>query len=187
MNTRIAKSMRLTLLTGLVLFSGTGVTRVPSEYELKAAFLYKFGRYVEWPTSSFVDTDSPLVIGVLGKDPYGSYLDEIVQVARVQGRRVEAIRIKDPSEVNACHILFISSSEERHVSNTLAQLAGQSVLTVGESEWFARDGGMIRFETVDESLRLEINLHAVQDAGLEISSRLLKLARISSYDRDEER
>ena len=184
MNTWISKSLRLIPLAGLVLFSGTGETRVPSEYEIKAAFLYKFGRYVEWPTSSFVDTDAPLVIGVLGKDPFGSYLDEIVLVARVQGRRVEAVRIKDLSEVNACHILFISSSEERRLSSTLAKLAGKSVLTVGESEWFARDGGMIRFETVDESLRLEINLRSVQSAGLEISSRLLKLARISSYDRD---
>ena len=180
MNNRNSKLSRLILLAGLVLAASVGESRVPSEYELKAAFLCKFGRYVEWPASSFASADSPVVIGVMGRDPFGPFLDATVRLARVRGRKVELRRFKTASEAKLCHLLFISSSEERRLTAILEALAGAAVLTVGESEWFARDGGMIRFDAFDESVQLEINLLSAQRAGLNISSRLLKLARITS-------
>jgi hypothetical protein len=150
----------------------------PSEYEVKAACLYKFARYVEWPVGSFADDQAPVIIGVIGRDPFGPILDRIVAGKVVQGRSVEIERIDSVGKLKTCHILFISSSERLRLAKHLEGLNRASVLTVSELEWFARSGGMIRLKIDQERIRFEVNVDNARRAGLRISSRLLKLATI---------
>lgn len=150
----------------------------PSEHEVKAAFLYKFARYVEWPTGSFADDQAPIVIGVVGRDPFGPILDRIVAGKVVQGRSVEIERIDSIGKLKTCHILFFGSSEKLRLGQYFEALDRASVLTVSELEWFARSGGMIHLKIDKERIGFEVNVDNAGRAGLKISSRLLKLATI---------
>lgn len=146
-----------------------------SEYSVKAAFLLNFGKYVEWPEAAL---GNALDICVLGRDPFGSTLDETVAGRTVGNRDVKARRVSDVSQAGGCNILFVSRDEQAHVDAVLANLAGSPVLLVGEQDRFARLGGMINFVEVDQKVRFEINEAAAKKAGLKISSQLLKLATI---------
>jgi hypothetical protein len=150
----------------------------PTEYQVKAVFLFNFSQFVDWPATSFVDGRSPLVIGVLGGDPFGATLDEIVRGEIVNGRQLVIRRYQSVAEVDACHILFIDSSQDQQLDAVLAALKGRNVLTVGDFTGFARRGGIIRFVTVGNKIRLRVNLAAAQDAKLTISSKLLRPAQI---------
>jgi YfiR/HmsC-like len=151
----------------------------PTEYQVKAVFLFNFSQFVDWPAGSFPDGRAPLVIGVLGKDPFGATLDEIVRGETVNGRPLEVRRYGSAEQIDdACHILFIERSQEERFDGVLAALKGRSVLTVGDFEGFARRGGIIRFVTVGNKIRLRVNLAAAQDAKLTISSKLLRPAQI---------
>lgn len=151
------------LLLGLLLGSPALLRAADglSEYQVKAAFLAKFPEFVKWPTPS-----APMTVGVLGNDPYGGVLDQMVKVRRA--KRVE--------DLKGCQIIFVARSERANLGAILAALAGTGVLTVGETEGFARQGGIIGFIMEGERVRFEINPHAAQRGGLVISSRLLKLA-----------
>jgi len=152
--------------------------RVVKEYQLKSVFLFNFAQFVDWPADAFADAQSPLVIGVLGDDPFGSFLDETVRGERVNGRALIVRRYKKLEDVNDCHILFISSSVGDRLPATLAKLKGRHVLTVGDTPNFAVDGGMIRFVNDKNRIRLSINLDAAKEAGVTISSKLLRPAEI---------
>lgn len=154
-----------------------------SEYQVKAAFLGKFAYYVEWPKEAFATDDAPLIIGILGRDPFGEQLDQLTENATVGGHPLQLERFARVEEVEACHILFISRSEKRRLSAIL-EAVGSGVLTVSELEWFAQSGGMIRLGIEAERIRFEINPEAARRAGLKISSRLLKLARIVTANSD---
>jgi hypothetical protein len=156
----------------------------PTEYEVKAAFLFNFSQFVDWPAAAFADHRSPLVIGVLGSDPFGATLDEIVRDETVNGRPLTVRRYQSPDQLDSCHILFIDRSQDSQLDAIVAALKGQSVLTVGDFEGFARRGGMIRFVTVGNKIRLRINLGAAQEAKLTISSKLLRPAQIVGPGRD---
>ena len=149
-----------------------------SEYDLKAVFLYQFARFVDWPANAFEAADAPLTIGVLGVDPFGSSLDEIVRNEVVAGRKLAVRRYHDVAETGACQILFISDSEADRLERVLATLKGRSILTVGDIESFATRAGMIEFLVVQERLRLRVNLAAANAANLKISSQLLRQAQI---------
>ena len=148
----------------------------PTEYQVKAAFLYNFGRFVEWPPQS--PPPSTFTICVLGKDPFGSVLDDLIKDKSIQGMKLVARRLERVEDAGDCRILFISSSEDARLGHILAVLRGRSVLTVGEVERFAHRGGMINFRLEGAKVRFEINPDAAGQAGLTISSQLLKLARI---------
>lgn len=150
----------------------------PTEYEVKAAFLYNFGKFVEWPADDSAGADDTFDICVLGRDPFGDVLDETVEGKSLRGRKLVVRRIGQTAEGLNCHILFISSSEERNLGYILSVLQGRSVLTVGEMRRFAQRGGMINFRIEENRIRFEINLGAAESAGLTVSSQLLKLARI---------
>ena len=135
-----------------------------SEYDLKAAYLYNFVQFVKWPAGGSG------TIGVLGDDPFGGKLE-----AALQGK-LSVKRSRKPEDLRGCKVVFISNSERGSVAGILASLAGTSVLTVGESEGFVKQGGIIGFIMDGEKVRFEINTRAAQRGGLEISSRLLKLA-----------
>lgn len=150
----------------------------PTEYQVKAVFLFNFSQFVDWPPAAFADGRSPLVIGVLGRDPFGAMLDEIVSGETVNGRPLAVRRYESVEQVDACHILFIDRSRDPLLDADLAALKGRSILTVGDFEGFAQRGGIVRFATVGNKIRLRVNLAAAQQAKLTISSKLLRPAEI---------
>lgn len=151
------------------------------EYEIKAAMLYNLTQFVVWPASAYEAAESPVVLCVLGRDPFGRPLASVVSNKIVGGRRVEIRHVQNGAGMRVCHILYIGSSERKLLPQVLSNLRGTSVLTVGEMSRFAARGGMIQFALEDKQVHFEINLEAASGSGLKISSRLLALARIVKY------
>jgi YfiR/HmsC-like len=152
-----------------------------SEYLIKAGFIYNFAKFVEWPAATFSQPDSPIVIGVLGTDPFGIVLDRIVEDKKIGPRGFVVKRYKwgkDLKDLKDCKILFVSASEKAHIDEILQSVKGQPILTVGETPGFAERGGVIRFTLEDNRVRFEVNVDAAHQAELNISSRLLTLAKI---------
>jgi hypothetical protein len=147
------------------------------EYPVKAAFLYRFVQFVEWPQASPLPPAS-ITIGVLGRDPFGDVLDKVVLEKMVAGRSLAIRRFASVAALEPCEILFISSSEMPHLPEILARLQRAPVLTVGEADRFARRGGMIGFFYENNRVRLEVNREAAESAGLRVSSKLLTVARL---------
>jgi hypothetical protein len=153
--------------------------RVPSrENQVKAVFLFNFTQFVEWPSSSFNDPDSPFVIGILGRDPFGNYLDETIYGEKMQNHPLVVERYKDLSELKNCHMLFIGQDDPQKIKAVLDIMSKRHTLTVSDSDNFASFGGMIRFFTQDNKTRLQINLPKTKNAELNISSKLLRVAEI---------
>jgi hypothetical protein len=151
---------------------------VAQEYQVKAIFLYNFVQFVTWPAAAFPDARTPITIGILGDDPFGPFLEDAVRGEVVDGRALTIKRFKGLEEVISSHMLFVSKSETGRLSQILAAVQDHSILTVGETEAFAHQGGVINFITVGNKVRYEINVAAAKRANLDISSKLLKLAKI---------
>jgi hypothetical protein len=151
-------------------------TNTSPEYQLKAVFLFNFAQFVDWPPKAFPDPQAALVIGVLGDDPFGSYLDETVRGEKVNNRPLLVQRYRRVAEIRTCQVLFISPSETDRLEQILTGLKGRNILTVGDSEDFALRGGMIQLVTEKNKIRMRINLEAVKSASLTISSKLLRVA-----------
>src|ERR1700676_5827956 len=152
-----------------------------SEYLIKAGFIYNFAKFVEWPSAAFSPANFPIVIGVLGTDPFGNVLDRIVEDKKLGPRGFVVRRYKwgkDVKDLRDCKILFVSASERTHVDEILQSVKGLPILTVGETPGFAERGGVIRFTLEDNRVRFEVNVDAAHQAELNISSPLLTLARI---------
>lgn len=148
----------------------------PNEFEVKAAYLYNFGRFVDWPDASGGGKNDAFEICVMGADPFGAALDATLATRTIDGKNVAAKRISKPQEVDDCRILFISSSEEGHLKEIFAALNKANVLTVSDIPHFSQRGGMIGFLLDGSRVRFEVNLDATQAAGLALSSELLKVA-----------
>jgi hypothetical protein len=146
------------------------------EYQTKAAFLFNFAKFVDWPSRKFTQPDSPLIIGVVGSDPFGGLLEEQVQDQRINDRTVIVCHIDSMQELRKCHILFVCRSEAERLSPILAEVRGDNVLTVGETDKFITRGGMINFVMVGNTVHFQINDSAAKHAGLKISSKLSSLA-----------
>ncbi len=159
----------------------------PTEYEIKAAFLYNFAKFVDWPVDKFADPQAPVVLGIVGDDPFGAALDAMVLGKSVNGRAFQVKRLKPGPDLRSCHIVFVPASGKKHLPEILASLRGSSVLTVGETDWFVRSGGAVNFLLEDNKVRFEINVDAVARARLKISSKLLALARSVIDDRSSAR
>jgi hypothetical protein len=149
---------------------------VPTAPQVEAVFLFYFSQFVDWPPQAFADERSPIVIGVLGDDPFDGSLDQAVAGERVNGRPVVVRRLKSLADATGCHILYISSSEAPQLPQILSTLKGRDVLTVSDLDHFVQSGGMISFVLIDEHVRLRINPKAAQAAGLRLSSKLLSAA-----------
>jgi YfiR/HmsC-like len=147
----------------------------PTEYEVKAAYLYNFGRFVEWPAKVNAASEY-FSICVLGGDPFGATFDATIAGESINGKKVVVARITKPQDAASCRILFISSSEESRLKEILATLDKTSVLTVSDISQFTRRGGMIQFLTEANRVRFEVNLTIAEHAGLTLSSQLLKVA-----------
>ena len=146
------------------------------EYQVKAVFLFNFSQFVKWPPAAFSNSNAPFIIGIVGHDPFGSYIDETVAGEKMMGHPIKILRCENKEDIKDCHILFIDDNEsEREVISTLDN---RSVLTVSDEADFAKHGGMIRFFTENNKIRLEINISAAKAAKLEISSKLLRVAQI---------
>ena len=151
---------------------------VSAEYQVKAVFLFNFAQFVEWPPKAFAQGQSPLIIGILGDDPFGAYLDETVRGEKVNNHPLVVQRFRRVEDVRACQVLFISASELSQLEQILDRLKGRNILTVGDTAGFASNGGIIQFATEKNKIRLKINLEAAKAAELTISSKLLRPAEI---------
>jgi hypothetical protein len=148
----------------------------PSEYEVKAAFLFNFAKFVDWPQEVFADTNSPIVVGVLGKNVFGDSLEKIINDRKVNNRSFQFRKYASVTEVTNCQILFVSSSEKNDFAKILGALHNASILTVSEADGFIQAGGMINFMLQDDKIRFQISDEAAKKARLKISSKLLSLA-----------
>lgn len=146
------------------------------EYQTKAAFLFNFAKFVDWPPHKFTQPDSPLIIGIVGSDPFGELLEEAVQDKRINDRTVMVRHIDDMEELRKCHILFVCRSEVTRLPKILWEVRGDNVLTVGETDKFISRGGIINFVMVGSAVRFQIDNNAAKRAGLKISSKLQQLA-----------
>jgi hypothetical protein len=150
--------------------------RRPTEYELKAAYLYNFGKFVRWPSTVAVAPGEPFLICVLGQDPFGSTLDSTVQGESIDGKRLAVRQVSNLTDAGKCRVLFISTSEERHLDTILSELSKRPVLVVSDIPDFVNRGGAIGFVKQGEKIRFQVNLVATEKAGLILSSDLLKVA-----------
>jgi hypothetical protein len=148
----------------------------PSEYEVKAAYLYKLGKFVEWPDNLTSSTDKSFPICVLGQDPFGTTFDRTIAGESINGKKVATKRVARPYDAVSCRIVFISSSEENRLKEILTVLSKTSVLTVSDMPRFTERGGMVQFVVDSNRVRFEVNLTSAERAGLTLSSQLLKVA-----------
>jgi hypothetical protein len=175
---RALQSRRKVFLVSLCLLAATAQAQSATEYQVKAAFLFNFARFVEWPPDAFPSADSALQICVLGQDPFGRDFEQVIVDKTVNGHRIEIAHPDGVPQARACQILFIAASETAHLRMILLGLKGSSVLTVGDAPGFAILGGVINFVLDDGRVRFEINLKAAELAHLKISARLLTVAKI---------
>ena len=148
------------------------------EYATKAAFVYNFAKFVEWPTTAFAGPDAPLIVGVIGKDPFGDALDALT-TQPIKGRAIVIRRFSQLTDLTLCHILFVSASHEFQQIQILKAVDGTPVLTIGDNlRQFGARGGIINFMLFQETTRFAVNIGAARKHGLEVSSQLLKLAAV---------
>jgi hypothetical protein len=182
--TAMITSRLIIALAGLALIVRPAeADEITAEYRLKAAYLYNFAKFVDWPYHA---TPS-LTLCVVGRDPFGSLLDEVMSGKSVAGRRIETRRLKGLNGIAQCDMLFVASSEAKRLPAILESGGNQPVLTIGESPGFAAAGGMIGLVLSDGKLRFEINLAAAERARLRISSSLLRLGTIVETGRRSSR
>jgi hypothetical protein len=175
------------MLSALLFLGGPGLAGLaapPPEYQVKAVFLFNFTQFVEWPAGAFSGAQAPLVIGILGEDPFGAYLDETVRGETVNNRPILVKRYRRVEEIQDCQLLFISRSEAERLEQIFAALKDRSILTVGDIDGFARRGGMIRFVVEKNKIRFRVNLDAAKAGSLMISSKLLRSAKIVDPGKD---
>ena len=151
-------------------------TNTPTEYEVKAAYLYNFARFVQWPPDAFSSPTAPFVLAVLGEDPFGSTLDSTCEGKRLSDRPIVIRRIRRAEDLDGAHMVFISASQMREMSHIAQSLANRSILSVGDLSGMAREGAVIGFRVENERVRFDINLSRAEQSRLKVSSQLLKVA-----------
>jgi hypothetical protein len=164
------------LLAGLC--AAPPAVAIPLEYRVKAAFLFNFTKFVEWPAAAFPTAATPFSLCVVGFDAFGDELARILANRAVQNHRIEIRRLVPDQTLPACHMLFLSGSAQRHSPSILAAVAASPTLSVGEGNEFIKLGGCIRFLIEEGRVKFEINPAATDRAGLKVSSKLLRLGRI---------
>jgi hypothetical protein len=153
-------------------------TEISKEHKIKAVFIFNFTQFIEWPVSALPDDETPFVIGILGKDPFGTYLDETVRNEKVKTHPLVVQRFQTIDDITQCHILYIIPVNKDQLKATLASIKSKNTLTVSDASNFAHLGGMIRLYTENNKTRIRINIDAVKNSELIISSKLLRLADI---------
>ncbi len=169
------------ILSSLLLTGGPSLfaqTTISKEYQIKAVFLFNFAQFVQWPPTVFTREDEPFRIGILGEDPFGSFLDETVQGEKIDGHPLVVERYGSIAAAKGCQILFIGKAEMGQIESIFEDLKGQNILTVGDAEGFVQKGGVVRFATEKNKIHLRISLQAAKRANLTISSKILRLSEI---------
>ncbi len=156
----------------------------PTDYQVKATYLYNFGRFIEWPGKVAAAQGGSFTVCVLGQDPFGPSLDATLAGETIGGKTVVAKRISSAEESGDCQILFLSLTDDSRLNKIIADLDKKAVLTVSDMSQFVKRGGMIQFVLEGKKVRFEVNLTATQHAGLTLSSELLKVATAVKRDRD---
>jgi hypothetical protein len=178
---RLGSRFAAAALALLISIGGTGwvsaQTNPTSEYQVKAAFLFHFAQFVDWPPEAFKNAASPLTYCTAGEDSFHGALDASLNGKMIGARPVRVIHFRQVQEIQGCQIVFLGTPEKKLISGMLANLRASPILTVGESEDFVQGGGMIGFFLEDNKVRFDINLDAAERAKLKISARLLALAK----------
>jgi hypothetical protein len=174
---RGARTVSVVLAASLACALGAAA-QSSGEYEVKAAYLYNFAKFVQWPAESFPSPDAPFAICVLGQDPFGRVLDDIVQGERIHGRPLVVRRLKSWDDAELCHILFVSVSVQEDFEQLLGGEALRRTLTVGDVPGFLTAGGHISFFLEGSTVRFAIHRDNVARTDLQISSKLMRVARI---------
>ena len=156
--------------------AATGRAASPTESEVKAAFLYKFTAYTDWPTQSFSRAEAPIVMGVFADERFARTLVSVVGTNRVRGRTLVVRKLQAADETRGCHLIFVAAAENARLSQVLATLKSQPVLVVGEGDRFCRDGGMIALRLASGKVRFEVDAGRILSAGLKINSQLIQLS-----------
>lgn len=178
---RLIVAVLLSLSVAVGANAQSSASAASSEYLIKAGFIYNFAQLVQWPSAAFSQADSPIVIGILGNDPFGASIDRVVENKKLDGRSLVVKRLKwskDLKELTECNILFVGSSEREHIPDLINMVKWLPILTIGETPGFAARGGIINLTLEDNKVRFEVNIGAAKQANLNISSRLLALAKI---------
>jgi hypothetical protein len=166
-------------MLGMILgFLATAAGQTAEEYQVKAAFLLNFAKFVDWPPRTFKSATDPITICVVGKNPFGRTLDQAAVGQAIQGKPFSVRQLADLQQITACHIVFVASSERKRLAAIFHELKTSSALTVGETENFTAEGGIINFRIEDGNVRLQINPEAAAQQQIHISSKLLNLAEI---------
>jgi hypothetical protein len=165
-------------ITVLGLISAAGMQGQVDQYQVKAFFLYNFARYVQWPAQTFASATDSIAICILGRNPFGTGLEQAISGKIVEGRSLVVREISALPAQCSCNILFVAGPERKRFQSGAAALRESGVLTVGETPGFAKEGGVINFKLEDGKVRFEINVDAAAQERLHISSKLLSLAQI---------
>jgi hypothetical protein len=158
--------------------------QISKEYQIKAGCLFNFAQFVTWPPKAFSGAKEPFCIGILGDDPFDSFLDEMARGEMVNGRPLVIQRYHNVDEIKSCQILFISRSESGQVEKILDALKEKNILTVGDTEGFIKSGGIVRFFVEGNKIHFMINLETAKHFNLSISSKVLRLAEIVRPGKD---
>jgi hypothetical protein len=158
----------------------------PTEYDVKAAYLYNFAHFVQWPEEVLSEDTAYIKIGILGEDPFGEILDQIASGKTVNGKKLQVHRFKTVESLEYCHILFVCGSENARLNDIFKHIEGWNMLTVGETAAFFERGGMVNFIKLGNKVRFEISKKTTEKADLKISSRLLRLAVTKKAKAQEE-
>jgi len=168
----------LALAVGSMAISLRAGDAAPSEAQVKAAFLLNFPKYVEWPATAFAETNSPMVVAIFSADDVADEFSAMSARRIIDGHAIRLTRVTTVEQCRGCHILFIGSGQSRKAPDLLPKLRGLNILTVGESDGFLEQGGMINLARRDRRIMLEVNMDSIQQTGLKISSKLLALASV---------
>lgn len=155
-----------------------GGAPAPKEYQVKAALLLNFAQFIQWPAAALPTPEAPIVVGILGEDPFGNMLEQAFQDESIDGRKLEIKRSRQIDDLKSCQMLFISKSENARLAEVLASLKDQGIVTIGEVDQFGERGGIINFYLEAGKVRFEINSDMAQRRGLKINAQLLKRAKI---------
>lgn len=173
-----ARSMLAAVLAAMLMFQGVARAAPPGEYQVKAVYLFNFGQFVEWPRQALGPDNSPFVIGILGDDPFGKTIDDVVRGETLGSHPLVVKRFRDVEDITGCNILFIGRNERDKLDSALAAMRGRSVLTVTDIDGAEHKGAMIVLFNQDNRIRMRINLAEARAGNLVISSKLLRPAEV---------
>jgi hypothetical protein len=165
------------LFFSLSISFSSGQDKTAGEYQVKAVFIYHFTQFIDWPSSAFTSSSDPFVIGIIGEDPFGSYLEEAVAGEKINAHPIVIKHFANIKDVINCHILYINSTNEDWLEKVLSSVSQKKILTVSDAPAFSKLGGIVRFFMRDDKIRIQINLEQSKAAQLNISSKLLSIAK----------